>query len=115
MSEAQTVEGSEVKEVKHHVSREAFVKACLASKSSADVAKLTGLKTASILARRTKLKSEGINLPEFKRGGGRKLDAAGLASLNALIAETLAANAEAASPEANASDVAQEVADAIGS
>ncbi len=117
MSEVQNevVAGSEtvaVAEVRHHVSRKDFLKACLASNSAAEVAKLTGLKTASILARRTKLKAEmGGNLPEFKRGGGRKLDAKGLAELNAMVAEAKAAKAKA---ESTASPEANEVADAIG-
>ena len=61
------------------------VKAAIAAdRSQEDVAAELGLKGASCVATRcANLRKKGVNLPEFKRGGGgRKLD---VEALNALL------------------------------
>ncbi len=74
--------------VMKNVSNEVFVKACLSSKNIQEVALATGLKISTVSQRRSKLRSMGLALPEYSRGGNRVANATDLEAISKLIAES---------------------------
>ena len=70
---------------KPHVSAEVFIRAVESSNSGAEVAQKTGLKVISVLVRMSNYRKKGIPLRNFPRGGGAKLDVAGMKALVAQL------------------------------
>ena len=99
-----------------NVSTEAFVKACLESKTIAEIAEKTGLAVSTVQQRRVRLRNDGTPLPELQRGGGRKASKADMTAINALIAQHTGKSVEDVAKEgaalvaAHAERTAEEVA-----